>query len=374
LLDPNLKVVDAVVRNYPVEPSTLITTPTLAGGCSSKSFDLDLMNINYETLGMSAGRGNSFARKLDGDCGWVKDPQQSANATNNTPGTVSDASYSLSIVKSMDCDSLHGSIDIYVSVSNYATTFPMNYTIARDINNDGLFDFSDAYTYGVDSTPPSITIMGLPLGRYKITVASVNGCFLKTFDVSILPCNGILSQSTLHYFRLAGKQGGNSIFEWELTHSEEISSIYLEKSTDGYRFQRVATLDSLTFTGVRDFTQIIPADNLPCFYRLHLIDREGKSIYSAVIRSALSEGQNASVWPNPATSTVHFQLYSESSYLLHYQVFSTTGTLVKQGNGMMLKGINNFEVAIADLLPGAYLIQANALFPEQPISIRFVKH
>jgi hypothetical protein len=219
LLDPNLNIVDAVVRALPAESSANITTASLSSGCTSRAFDLDLMNVRYETLGMSTGRGNSFARKLDGDCGWEKDPQQSANATNNTSGVISDANYTLTIVKSMDCDTSHGVIDIYVSISDTISVFPMNYTIAYDANKDGVFDFSDQYSYGVDSTPPSITILGLPLGRYKVTVASVNGCYLKTFDVSILQCTGVLNQQPLVYFKLVQSDARSRTLEWQMNET-----------------------------------------------------------------------------------------------------------------------------------------------------------
>jgi hypothetical protein len=103
LLDPGLAIVDAVIRSFPAETSSSITTSTLGGQCTAQTFDLDLLTINYETIGESAGRGNSFARKLDGDCGWVKDPQQSADATNNTPSVVSYIEYYFGVTGPPDC-------------------------------------------------------------------------------------------------------------------------------------------------------------------------------------------------------------------------------------------------------------------------------
>ncbi|MBD0331982.1 MAG: lamin tail domain-containing protein, partial [Chitinophagaceae bacterium] len=101
ILDPNKKVIDAVVRSLPGETNFAITSSTVSGGCASKAFNLDTMNISYETLGMSMGRGNSFARKLDGDCDWVKQPQISGKATNNTSGTYSNVTYDFYPIQSM---------------------------------------------------------------------------------------------------------------------------------------------------------------------------------------------------------------------------------------------------------------------------------
>jgi hypothetical protein len=372
LLDPNLNMEDAVVRDLPAEPSSTITTAA-SRTCLGRTFNLDSMQIRYETLGMSTGRGNSFARKLDGDCGWEKDPQQSANATNNTSGTTSDISYSLTVVKSMDCDSTHGSIDVYVSVSNYTNVFPMNYTIAKDVNNDGVFDFSDTYNYGVDSTPPSIAITGLPMGRYKITVASVNGCYLKTFDVSILQCSGPLSTGPLVYFKLAKQQSQSLTFEWQLRETENIRSISLEKSRDGYFFTPASKLDSLNFTGIRSFEQIISRDKSYSYYRLRLTDKSENLIFSPVLTISGDKSSANKIWPNPVSEQANIQLESEISHNAPFKIYNSGGSLVQTGNFFLQTGINLFQFSTSNLPSGAYQMLVLADKEGQPIYFRFVK-
>jgi hypothetical protein len=372
LLDPNLNMVDAVVRDMPAEPSSTINTAATSI-CQSKTFNLDSMHIRYETLGMSTGRGNSFARKLDGDCGWEKDPQQSANATNNTSGTTSDISYSLTIVKSMDCDSTHGSIDVYVSVSNYTNVFPMNYTIAKDANNDGVFDFSDTYTHGVDSTPPSIAITGLPMGRYKITVASVNGCYLKTFDVSILQCSGPLSTGPLVYFKLLQQQAQSLRFEWLLRETEKIRSIILDKSRDGYTFVPATKLDSLNFTGTKSFEQIISRDRSFSYYRLRLTDKSGKLIFSPVISTSEDNISTNKIWPNPVTEQANIQLDSDISHNTSFKIYNSNGNLVQTGNFFLQTGISTYQFSTRNLTAGTYQMLVLSNKDGQPIYFRFVK-
>ncbi|MBL7727685.1 MAG: lamin tail domain-containing protein, partial [Dinghuibacter sp.] len=146
LLDPLLNVVDAVVRKLPAEPSSLITTSSVGGGCTPQTFDLDLMNIDYETIGESDGRGNSMARKTDGDCGWVKDSRQSGNATNNTAGEISSLDASFYVTSGTACLPNLGSILIVINSGNMAEIFPLRYILAFDSNNDNVFDFNDTYT------------------------------------------------------------------------------------------------------------------------------------------------------------------------------------------------------------------------------------
>lgn len=370
LLDPNLKVVDAVIRDLPAEPSSAITTSNI-GGCGSKTFDLDTMSVNYEILGMSTGRGNSFARKLDGDCGWVKDPQQSGNATNNTPGETSDVSYTLTIVQSMDCNQTHGSIDITVNVGGYTNpVFPMNYIVAYDADNNGIFDFSDTYTYGADSTPPSVNITGLPLGRYKITVSSVTGCFLHTFDVTILQCNPLLPAGLI-YFKLLQQQSKSLTFEWLIGDVSPMKSIYLEKSVDGISYAAASALDVSNLSGQRLFTQTIPKDNQSNFYRLRLIDNSGKVSYSTVIKTSLRSPVLLKAGPNPVNEKLLLQVNSPVNKNLFYSIYNFSGQKVSEGQLKLKEGMNAVEVPVHNLRSGIYqLLSAD----DQFFSFRFIKN
>jgi hypothetical protein len=370
LLDPNLKVVDAVIRDLPAEPSSPITTLPI-GGCASKTFNLDTMSINYEILGMSTGRGNSFARKLDGDCGWVKDPQQSGNATNNTPGETSDVDYTLTIVQSMDCDNTHGSIDIFVNVGAYTDpVFPMKYIIAFDADNNGIFDFSDTYTYGADSTPPSVAITGLPLGRYKITVESVSGCFLRTFDVTILECNPLLS-SQLVYFKLLKQQTNALTFEWLMGNVSLIRSIHLEKSKDANAFTTSAALESLNFIGSRLFTQTIPGSDGFYYYRLRITDKNGRVSFSPVVRIQQNILILRNVGPNPVADKLLLQLYTSVGTEFPYIIYDLTGRKAIEGVINLTQRQNFVEIPVQRLSPGIYQLFFTG---PQPVSLRFVKH
>lgn len=370
LLDPNLKVADAVIRDLPTEFSTAITTSNI-GGCNSKTFDLDTMTINYEVLGMSTGRGNSFARKLDGDCGWVKDPQQSGNATNNTPGESSDVTYMLSVVQSMDCDETHGSIDIFVNVGGYtAPVFPMKYIIAYDADHNNIFDFSDTYTYGADSTAPSVAITGLPLGRYRITVESVNGCFLQTFNVTILECEAVLPVQ-LSYFKLVKQVSASLTFEWLLGDATLTKSIHLEKSIDGLSFITASVLEQLNFSGPKMFTQTVPGDDRYIFYRLRLTDKSGKVTYSTVARTELKKFVINKLGPNPVKGNLTIQITSLSGATIPYAVYDMSGVKILEGAFTLNKGLNSISLSVAGLQPGTYQLLSPG---NQPLSFRFVKH
>ena len=370
LLDPSLNVVDAVIRDLPAEPSSDIRTNTT--GCGAQDFNLANMSINYEVLGMSAGRGNSFARKLDGDCGWVKDPQQSANATNNTPSDQSDISYTLSIVNALDCSASHGSIEIYVEHANYSLVFPMNYTIAYDTDNDGVFEFTDEYTYGVDSTPPSIFIDNLVAGRYRITISSVKGCYLENFDFTILPCYPVLPVKLIN-FKYAGIAFNQHKLVWTLGEVQNLKSVIVEKSTDGRRFELSKSYAEQNIAGLKQYTSFESTSYT--WFRLKMVNLDNTVFYSPVLKAEQNSSFAANkIGPNPAKNFIQVELSASQSGVGYYAIHNNNGSEVQKGQLQLRTGMNAATILIDQLPAGIYHIRFRSALPDQqPISFRFVK-
>jgi hypothetical protein len=321
---------------------------------------------------MSAGRGNSFARKLDGDCGWVKDPQQSAHATNNTPGATSDIAYDFSIVNAMDCSGDRGSIEVFVKHSNYAVVFPMTYTIVHDANNDGLFDFSDTYTYGFDDSPPSIYIDGFRVGRYRLTVGSVKGCYLQTFDFTILPCYALLPVRLLS-FKLDKTTPQTHLFNWVLGDVENVKNLVLEKSTDGNRFvpDRLITGSG---SGTKEFTVYTENAGNYRYYRLKFVAKNGAVGYSSIINTSVTVNfASDHLWPNPASDKINILITSSQNQKASYSI-SGINSVVKTGVFDLQPGHNNVTLPITALPKGVYqILIVKKEQPKQPLSFRFVK-
>jgi hypothetical protein len=370
LLDPSLNVIDAVVRSLPAESSTLLHTATINGHCGSKSFNLGSMPIVYEELGMSAGRGNSFARSMDGDCGWVKDPQQTANASNNRSGDETDIRYSFTLINPTDCGSLGGRASIYVEHGDYASVFPMNYTLALDKNRNGIFDEADDYTTFIDNTPPSIEMNNLAAGHYKITVSSVKGCYLKNFEFTIISCLPLLPVQ-LESFKYAGKTGKVHLLEWKLQGQDRLQKLFLQKAkrdgafTDDQNVQIQSNVNEATL-----YSAEVVSDDHELF-RLKMITKEGNTIYSPVISALLSSAADR-IWPNPANDILHLELYSPVSKLTPYAIYNASGNMVGRGTFSLKKEHSVYTLPVAQLPTGFYHLQIRT--ENQPISFRFVKH
>jgi hypothetical protein len=368
LLDPTGKVLDAVIRSFPAETSSLITTSGI-GGCTPLTFDLDDMNINYEVLGMSAGRANSFARFKDGDCEWVKETQQSGDATNNKPGETSSLRYSFSIIESMDCDSKGGSIDIYVNIGSNTDVFPMQYILVFDSNNNGVFDLNDTYTHGIDNTPSSVEILGLPLGNYRITVSSAKGCFLQTFDFRILDCTGVLPVG-VSSFRLSHTNSTSHTFKWSVSDLETIKKVVLERTADGINYTPLAEIPTASLSGSRHFTQMVPAEDGQ--YRVKLVYKNGQIAYSTIIHAGTARPLTK-LSPNPARDNVIISFDGEKDKMSYYKIYDLSGAVVAEGKHLSVHGTNQLQVPLTQLRPGVYHLSFVSDKDAQPISFRIVK-
>jgi hypothetical protein len=377
LLDPSLNVVDAVVRSLPGAATGPVTSSSVGGKCTSQTFNIGTMSINYETLGMAPGNQNSYARTLDGDCNWLKQPQESGNATNNRSGNTTDISYEFDMVNPTSCDeSGLGSVSIYVKHSNYAAVFPMGYTIATDVNNDGQFDFTDQYTSAVDNSPPFIEIDNLPVGHFKVTVYSIKGCYLKNFEFTIIPCNPSTLPVKLVYFKNKGLSEGRHQLEWLLQDVQNLQSVVLEKSESGEKFVPEKIVTNSGDRGDKVYAAPVAAGATFRYYRLKITQKSGKMFYSPVINT-LNETQTANrVWPNPATDKLNVELSNLEKQTPAYCIYNTSGLVVARG---VLPANGNEKVSTislpASLKPGVYQLQIDAASGTgQPISFRFVKH
>ena len=370
LLDPDLNVVDAVSRQAIPSSSVSITTASLSGACASKTFDLDLMSISYESIENSTGIDNSFARKVDGDCGWVKTTDISADASNKT-GSTSSASYNFTTLSASECNGSTGSISIAVSAPDAASLFPMSYTLAYDKDSNSVYNDLDEYTYGVDATASSIDIDNLAYGRYKITVGSAAGCNLQNFDFFIFNCYGVVLPYRILYFYYEGAPGGKYSFSTRIEGVQHIQKMTLEAG-NGNQYAYIADIENFSSAAVHTF-QVDPPLLKHEFYRLKIIDDKGIVSYSKAIKINDALPDNFLLWPNPIRDKVFIKTSSLTNTAAVIAIYNSSGTVVKQFTTRLQSGLNVLPVDCAALPAGLYLLAVDDSRSGSRKVYRFVK-
>jgi len=366
LLDPSLNVIDAVSTNIPVSSSVSITTP-IVGGCGSKTFNLGTMSVSYETTAPSTGNNNSIARKVDGDCGWVKITAISAHAPNKT-GSSASATYDFSSVSTTQCNAIYGSISIQVNSADVNALFPMNYTLGYDADGNNLFEANDQYTYGVDNTAPSIDIDNLAYGRYRVTVASSSFCNLKSFDFYVYNCYTVVLPVKLLYFTYSGIEGDRHLFRCKVDEASTLNSVILEGG-DGVNFQPVSVL-----YGPFDKNELVIRGSVSSYslYRLKMTSYTGVVSYSQQIKVSGQSGI-ASCWPNPVKDRVFVKLRTAREGKINYSISNANGVTVKASSIDRGAGEQLLTLPVEELGHGIYYLQLSGPGLQQPASFRFIK-
>ena len=368
LLDPSLSVIDAVSRNNPVGSSVPITTSPVSGGCVSRTFDLSTMAISYETIGNSTGIDNSFARKVDGDCGWVKTTAISAHAPNKT-GSSSSATYNFSTVNASQCQSTTGRVSIQVSAADVSSLFPMNYTLAFDVDSTGTFTTSDSYQYGADSSAPSIDINNLAYGRYRITVGSSSSCNLKNFDFFIFNCYGMLLPVKLSYFKYEGIINNQRIFKFKVEEGFNLKEVVLEGS-NGTLFEPVTTLHSpFAASEIAIRTPLSPHTS----YRLRLKDPFDRVAYSQQINVPPLPAGIVRHWPNPAIDRIFMEVSGAENTIVNCRILNSAGAVVLKSDLKLTTGSQTMSLPVSQLQSGIYYLQLTGEGLKQRAGFAFIK-
>ena len=348
LLNPSGQVEDAVVRGLPQETSSTINTLS-SPSCPGFTFDLDLMPIIYETIGESTGRANSMARKLDGDCGWVKDTQQSAGATNNTSGDYSPFTLSMFITQGVNCTD--GNARFVVDQQPAADWFPLQYLLAFDVDGDGLFGPGDTFTSGSDSTAPDLILSDLPLGFYSILIGPRQECSYQSFVFSIGPCGAL--GFTLTGFQVESL--GNTIrIRASLTEANQLKSIRIEGSDNGSEFIPAGTLPFLVQPGKQHLEQLLPAAHFR-YYRLALTDGQQRTVYSPVLAiRSVKPSKSVKLLSNPVKEEIILEYDADTSTPLLIEIIDMSGT--RKGR-YSLQNTKQIRIPATQLTPGMYIVQ-----------------
>lgn len=352
LFNANREIVDAIARNP--EPSSTITTAAVPG-CTPWTFDLDDMNVRYEIIGEAQGRNNSYSRRIDGGCGWLKDPHQSAGDKNNTPGNVPLFTAGLSVVQPLSCE-VKGYAVVHILEANYSQVFPMRYLLARDTDSSGTFDNADHYVYATDTTSPNIELGELESGVYRVVVETNNGCDLQALDFNILDCNSALLSVPIRSFRLS-RNGSASTLHWELNSELRFSKLQLQVSKNGGPFENLYQTTSFAnlYQGIYSDAEASTGNA----YRIIVTDIAGERHQSAVLRlgiGGIDNKESFRVYTNK-NGNIQTEAYSSIQTPTIIRIIDPLGKVVLQKNTAMQRGINLITINSGSLIGGVYIMQ-----------------
>lgn len=157
---------------------------------------------------------------------------------------------------------------------------------------------------------------------------------------------------TLVSFR--GKYDQSQVkLSWITANELNVKSFVVEKSSDGQNFITAGFVIAKNIAGGHEY-EYIDADAVAgvLYYRLNIIDVNGKYEYSRIITINLNSGKHLELFPNPASSTLTIKYPAASSGIL--RISSITGKLLKRIN--IKPGSFQTQINISTLPRGSYFI------------------
>lgn len=179
-------------------------------------------------------------------------------------------------------------------------------------------------------------------------VTGFGGFFVKT-TLQVLP---------LRLMSFAGsRQAGYNKLNWQTADEVNTKSFELLRSNDGIAFTVIKTLDAKR--NVRNDYQYNDAlgGNNVVFYQLHMLDIDGKSSYSNIVKISGDNTFSFSVSPNPLSDVVHINISSPSDQKVQIHLIDALGkTIFIQKNNVMT-GANTLTMDMSALSKGIYFLK-----------------
>jgi autotransporter-associated beta strand protein len=185
------------------------------------------------------------------------------------------------------------------------------------------------------------------LNRWEVTfdVVGFSGFFVTNANFTILPLQ--LTSFT------GSKQTTGNVLGWQTANEQNTKRFELERSANGGSFARIATIAAAGAGSHRYSHTDAATQHGTVWYRLKMIDADGKFSYSPVVIIQPNANNAIALFPNPAKNLVNIQVGNRTLLNTTAQVMDAKGALVQ---AIKLTGYNQ-QFNVAPLAKGMYLLK-----------------
>jgi Secretion system C-terminal sorting domain/Right handed beta helix region len=152
---------------------------------------------------------------------------------------------------------------------------------------------------------------------------------------------------------------------WQTVYEQDMSRYETEWSKEGINWEKINVLAAINSTGTHNYScvhiQLSPVN----YYRLKMIDMDGKFTYSQVLRIDLGENKTLSIYPSPAKNNITVTLPLAGQALI--SIINSKGQVVLQKT----VNVSATTLDVSTLPAGVYTMQVTQ--NEKNIIRRFVK-
>lgn len=173
------------------------------------------------------------------------------------------------------------------------------------------------------------------------------------YALKIWECSGLLPVTITDFTAVLRNE--SVVVNWYATHETNFSSFEVERSTDVTHFTKIGSVEGKNLANY-SFTD----DQLPSassvYYRLKMIDIDGKSSYSKIASIKINSlFSSASVSPNPASDKIDIKLKTTLSGNSNIQIVDLNGRVLR--NEVITNNTNLITQDISKLPAGRYFVR-----------------
>jgi hypothetical protein len=146
-----------------------------------------------------------------------------------------------------------------------------------------------------------------------------------------------------------------ALLVWTTQLEENSKEFVIEKSTDGFNWKSIGTINA---NGIASDYHFTDAEAGIAYYRLKQVDKNGAFVYSRILRSNCDvKSITLLLYPNPANEFTDLVFKSTKAFSTSIQLFGSNGQLVKSISTKVQVGTNTIRINLLGLATGTYLLK-----------------
>lgn len=305
---------------------------TILAGYNIVAFGTSISNLNLGINKKPAANSTSSSSSNPGGTGTVTVPD--LNGSDFEDGNFVAGSGTTTIkIQSLPSNGLLYYNNVLVNAGDVIANY--NPALLKVDPDDGIttlfFTFSSVDAAGAVSNPATVTMA------------------FATLPVQLIS------------FRVEKQPGCKSRLVWKAASGSSSKQFIIEKSEDGIDFKAIgqvsALLNAATDTQYELFDRSLSSVN---FYRLKMLDADGSSGYSAILKltSNCSNGIIATIMPNPVTGNrAMVNILSDESVAMQFTWMDFSGKVLSQQFRQLQPGSNMIMQDLNGFCKGAYFLK-----------------
>lgn len=160
----------------------------------------------------------------------------------------------------------------------------------------------------------------------------------------------------VHLISFTGRQQAEKIkLQWTVENEQNFDRYEVERSLNGRSFYKAGLVKA------NNARQYLYTDNTPLtknYYRLKLLDKDGKYNYSKVVTVELTDNNKFIIYPNPATNSIQLQFNKIITAKVNIEISDAAGKVVIRQN-VSANG-TAIMLSTSKLTAGIYIVKATA--------------